>query len=100
MRERGLEADFPADALAQVAALSGAPVSDDVPAKDLRQLPWCSIDNDDSRDLDQLSACELLAGGRVRLLVAVADVDVAVPRDSPIDRHAAVNTVDRRGSVE
>src|SRR5205807_327268 len=53
---------------------------------------WCSIDNDDSRGLDQLSVAEPLAGGDVKVLVAIADVDAAVPKESPIDRHAAVNT--------
>jgi VacB/RNase II family 3'-5' exoribonuclease len=62
------------------------------PSATLRDLPWCSIDNDDSRDLDQLSVAEPLAGGRVRVLVAVADVDVAAGRGTPIDRHAAINT--------
>jgi len=92
MRERGLEPEFPADALAQAAALDAAAFRPTEPVRDLRALPWCSIDNDDSRDLDQLSVCEPLTDGRVRLLVAVADVDVAVPKGSPIDRHAAINT--------
>lgn len=93
MRERGLEPDFPADAVAQVEALRSAPHADPaLQARDLRDLPWCSIDNDDSKDLDQLSAAERLGGGSTRVLVAIADVDVLVPRDSPVDRHAAVNT--------
>ena len=92
MRERGLDPEFPPDALAQASALTTAPAVATEPVKDLRELPWCSIDNDDSRDLDQLSAAEQLAGGRVRILVAVADVDVAARKGSPIDGHAAVNT--------
>ena len=60
--------------------------------RDLRGLPWASIDNDDSRDLDQLTVAERLADGGTRILVAIADVDALVPRDSPIDRHAAHNT--------
>jgi len=92
MRERGLDPVFPPAALAQASALTTAPVVATEPVKDLRELPWCSIDNDDSRDLDQLSAAEQLAGGRVRILVAVADVDVAARKGSPIDGHAAVNT--------
>ena len=92
MRERGLAPEFPPDALAQAAALPSSLARASEPVRDLRDLPWCSIDNDDSRDLDQLSVAERLSAGRTRLLVAVADVDVAVPKDSPIDQHAAVNT--------
>ncbi len=55
-------------------------------------MAWCSIDNDDSRDLDQLTVLEPLTGGATRLHVAVADVDALVPKDSPIDRYAANNT--------
>src|SRR5436309_4815659 len=54
MRARGLEPDFPPDALAQVAAERAAPRSTEEPVRDLRSLLWCSIDNDESRDLDQL----------------------------------------------
>ena len=66
--------------------------SESLDATDLRALDWCSIDNDDSRDLDQLSVSEVLADGRVKIMVAVADVDSLVPRGSAIDRHAAINT--------
>jgi exoribonuclease-2 len=90
MSERGLRPEFPPDALAQAkdlrkaAPVAGAP-------RDLRALRWCSIDNDDSRDLDQLTTGSR-EDGRIRVLVAVADVDALVPRNSPIDRHAAHNT--------
>ena len=53
---------------------------------------WCSIDNDDSMDLDQLTVSEALPNGSVRLWVAIADVDALVPRDTPIDQHASTNT--------
>jgi VacB/RNase II family 3'-5' exoribonuclease len=92
MRDRGLDPDFPPDALAQAESLQKAPSTTEEPVRDLRQLLWCSIDNDDSRDLDQLSVAELLANGDVKLLVAIADVDAAVPKNSPADRHAAQNT--------
>ena len=59
---------------------------------DLRQLLWCSIDNDQSMDLDQLTVAERLPAGAVKVLVAIADVDALVKTDSPIDRHAGTNT--------
>jgi VacB/RNase II family 3'-5' exoribonuclease len=92
MRERGLDPAMPPDVLAQTAALKGPAQTTEEPVRDLRALLWCSIDNDDSRDLDQLSVAEALAGGAVRTLVAIADVDALVVKGSPVDRHAAVNT--------
>ena len=59
---------------------------------DLRELLWCSIDNDDSRDLDQLTVAQELADGRTKILVAIADVDALVVAGSPIDQHAQRNT--------
>jgi exoribonuclease-2 len=91
MIERGLEPDFPPTAQQELAALSRpADATDDV--RDLRDRLWASIDNDDSRDLDQLTVAESLAGGRVRILVAVADVDALVRKGSAIDGHASHNT--------
>ncbi|HEY1912032.1 MAG TPA: RNB domain-containing ribonuclease, partial [Vicinamibacterales bacterium] len=92
MRSRGLDPDFPAAALAQVAAVTGPAKTSEEPVRDLRQLLWCSIDNDDSRDLDQLSVAEANANGAVKIFVAVADVDVIVQKGSPVDKHAAQNT--------
>jgi exoribonuclease-2 len=92
MRERGLDPEFPAAARAQAAQFAGPPATTEEPTRDLRSLLWCSIDNDDSRDLDQLSVAQPQAGGDVRVLVAVADVDAAVSKGSPCDRHAAQNT--------
>src|SRR5262249_23280588 len=92
MIARGLEPDFPAAVVAEVNALA-SPATDAEPAiRDLRSLPWCSIDNDDSRDLDQLSVAEALPGGAVKVLVAVADVDALVAKDSATDDHARTNT--------
>src|SRR5436190_9391652 len=92
MRARGLDPEFPADALAEVAALLSAPRSTTEPVRDLRSLPWCSIDNDESRDLDQLSVMDVAANGSRKVLIAIADVDAAVQKGLPVDRHAAVNT--------
>ena len=91
MIERGLEPDFPSAAQQELAAIGGPAVAtDDV--RDMRDRLWASIDNDDSRDLDQLTVAESLAGGRVRILVAVADVDALVRKGSALDNHAAHNT--------
>ena len=61
-------------------------------ARDLRDLIWASIDNDDSRDLDQLTVAQALPDDAVKILIAVADVDALVARDSAIDDHARTNT--------
>src|SRR5215510_7755427 len=92
MAERGLEADFSAGARAETDALTGPARESGGGVRDLRSLLWCSIDNDDSRDLDQLTVAEPSAGGSVRILVAVADVNALVERGSAIDGHARVNT--------
>ncbi len=89
MRERDLEPEFSSAALAQAQSSKAA---SDATAVDLRPLPWCSIDNDDSRDLDQLTVAEILPGGVTRLQVAVADVDAVVAKGSPADLHAMRNT--------
>jgi exoribonuclease-2 len=99
MQERGLEPAFPAAALAQVQALSAnaaalacAAAAGQPEIRDLRASLWCSIDNDDSRDLDQLSVAEPRSGGNVRILVAIADVDALVAPGSAVDAHASLNT--------
>jgi VacB/RNase II family 3'-5' exoribonuclease len=92
MRERGLEPTMPPAALAEVAALKEAPRTTEEPTRDLRDRLWCSIDNDDSRDLDQLSVAEPLPNGHVKVLVAIADVGAAVAKQSAVDRHAEQNT--------
>ncbi|MEO8195521.1 MAG: RNB domain-containing ribonuclease [Thermoanaerobaculia bacterium] len=90
MREKGLEPEFPPAVLDELRGIDGAARAPGV--KDLRALLWCSIDNDDSRDLDQLSVGERRSDGATRLLIAIADVDALVPRGSAVDRHAGVNT--------
>jgi ribonuclease R len=92
MRERGLEPDVPRAALAELDAIRNAATATRAEVRDLRAHPWCSIDNDDSRDLDQLIVAELLAADAVKVLVAVADVDALVRKDSALDAHAAQNT--------
>jgi VacB/RNase II family 3'-5' exoribonuclease len=92
MAERGLATDFSAAALAEArqATAPAAPFPADV--RDLRHLLWCSIDNDDSRDLDQLTVAESLPGGVVKVLIAVADVSALVGVGSAVDQHAGANT--------
>jgi exoribonuclease-2 len=91
MIERGLEPDFSPEALVELAAIHG-PAERNGATRDLRALPWCSIDNDDSLDLDQLSVAEALPDGQVKLLVAIADVAALVRQGSAIDAHARENT--------
>jgi exoribonuclease-2 len=92
MAERGLLPDFSTAAEEQTRALQRHGAAVDASARDLRDLPWLSIDNDDSLDLDQLSAARPLDGGAVQVWVAVADVDALVERGSAIDEHARTNT--------
>ena len=91
MIERGLEPDFPAAARDEVSVIRSA-AAPEAGARDLRNLLWSSIDNDDSRDLDQLTVAEPLPGGRTRILVAIADVDALVKKETAIDGHAVRNT--------
>ena len=92
MTDRGLEPDFPPEAVQQLNGIQGAARETDRAIRDLRTLLWCSIDNDTSKDLDQLTVAEKLPAGRVKILVAIADVDALVKPVSPIDRHAKTNT--------
>jgi VacB/RNase II family 3'-5' exoribonuclease len=92
MVQRGLLPGFSPAALAETEAISRAAVDASPSIRDLRALPWVSIDNDDSRDLDQLSVAQPGAAGATRILVAIADVDASVRKGSAIDGHARANT--------
>lgn len=92
MRSRGLLPVFAPQALQEAEATRLAGPERNGTIRDLRHLTWFSIDNDDTRDLDQLSVAEPLAAGTTRLLVAVADVDSMVRPGGAVDGHAAVNT--------
>jgi exoribonuclease-2 len=92
MIERDLWPDFSPEIQRELAAIPGPAPPAAPGVKDLRQLLWCSIDNDDSLDLDQLTVSEALPGGAVRILVAIADVDALVSKGSAVDEHAGHNT--------
>ncbi|PVY55448.1 MULTISPECIES: RNB domain-containing ribonuclease [unclassified Simplicispira] len=91
MQAHGLAPEFSADALAEMAAIAGPSQESGAGIEDMRALLWCSIDDDDSQDIDQLSVCHEAKDGW-RVLVAIADVDALVHKDSAIDLHAQVNT--------
>jgi len=94
MLAEGFEPNFPPATQQQLADISAHPPqlvpSDKV--RDLRGLLWSSIDNDTSRDLDQIEVAERLSNGDVKVMVGIADVDAFVAKDSPIDQHAARET--------
>jgi VacB/RNase II family 3'-5' exoribonuclease len=92
MLQRGLLPDFSDVAIRETNALRDAALTHESGLRDLRGLLWASIDNDDSRDLDQLTVAEPGAEGTVTVRVAIADVDATVKRDSAIDEHARTNT--------
>lgn len=92
MLQRGLLPDFSQAVIAETNRITQAAAPSGAAIRDLRRLLWASIDNDDSRDLDQLSVAEPVAGGAVKILVAIADVDALVKKDSAIDGHARSNT--------
>jgi VacB/RNase II family 3'-5' exoribonuclease len=90
MIDRGFLPDFAPQVREELAALNPAPVQTGL--RDLRDLPWCSIDNDESRDLDQLTVAREGGNGAVTIFVAIADVDTMVPKGRAIDDHACHNT--------
>ncbi len=92
MLEKGLVPDFSPQALAELDRIHGPATHAEGSTRDLRSLLWCSIDNDDSRDLDQLTVAESMPDGAVKVLVAISDVDAVVKRRSAIDDHARENT--------
>lgn len=94
MLAQGFEPNFPPTTQQQLADIKAHPPqlapSDKV--RDLRSLLWSSIDNDTSKDLDQIEVAERLANGDVKVMIGIADVDSFVAKASPIDQHAARET--------
>jgi len=94
MQQRGFEPDFPAAVQQQLADLRAHPpqVASGKDVRDLRDLLWSSIDNDTSRDLDQIEVADSQPNGDVKVMVGIADVDAFVPKLTAIDQHAARET--------
>ncbi len=92
MRDKGLLPEFSAEVMAELGRIQQSAPPGDGTGRDLRNTLWSSIDNDDSRDLDQLTVAEPAPGGSVKILVAVADVDSLVKDGTAIDQHARHNT--------
>src|SRR5579863_616321 len=94
MQRYGFEPDFPPQVPQQLADLKAHPpqiaAAGDI--RDLRNLLWSSIDNDTSRDLDQIEVAERASNGDVKVMVGIADVDAFVPKLTAIDQHAARET--------
>ncbi|MGH9513334.1 MAG: RNB domain-containing ribonuclease [Terriglobales bacterium] len=94
MMQYGFQPDFPPAIAQQLSQLKAKPpnIAPGPGIPDLRNLLWSSIDNDTSRDLDQIEFSERMPDGRIKVMIGIADVDTFVPRDSPIDHHAALET--------
>jgi exoribonuclease-2 len=94
MIDHGFDPEFPSAALEQVRQITAQAkvIAPSVDVRDLRSLLWSSIDNETSRDLDQVEVAERLADGSTKVLIGIADVDAFVPKDSPIDEHASKQT--------
>jgi exoribonuclease-2 len=94
MMRYGFEPDFPPQVPQQLAELKAHPpqIAAIGDIRDLRNLLWSSIDNDTSRDLDQIEVAERVSNGDVKIMIGISDVDAFVPKLSPIDQHAAKET--------
>jgi len=94
MQRYGFEPDFPPQVSEELAALKAHPpqIAASADIRDLRNLLWSSIDNDTSRDLDQIEVAERTSNGDVKIMIGIADVDAFVPKSSAIDQHAAKET--------
>ena len=92
MLARGLLPDFSPEAIAELDKIQAPATAEVETARDLRPLLWASIDNDDSRDLDQLTVAKELPEGKTKVMVAIADVDALIKKGSAIDEHAGRNT--------
>jgi len=92
MEEKGLEPNFSKEVHEQLDAINLPAEDHDPLIQDLTHLLWCSLDNDDSKDLDQLTVSSDLGNGSHKIYIAIADVDALIKKDTPIDAHAKHNT--------
>jgi exoribonuclease-2 len=94
MLQNGFEPDFPAEVQQQLSDLQKRPplTTASSAVRDLRELQWSSIDNDTSRDLDQIEVAERVADGTTKVMIGIADVDAFFAKNSAIDQHAAKET--------
>src|ERR1700691_5522888 len=94
MQQRGFHPDFPPEVQQQLQELRAHPpettAGNDI--RDLRNSLWSSIDNDTSRDLDQIEVAEKVPNGDIKILIGIADLDSYIPKGSAIDVHAASET--------
>jgi exoribonuclease R len=74
MLERGLLPDF-SQVLAELVTIHAPEIRAEESTRDLRHLIWCSIDNDTSRDLEQLTVAEAMPEGAVKIVITIAAVD-------------------------
>lgn len=93
MKELGLATQFSTAVVNELQKIKGPAVGDTVAVRDLTELLWCSIDNDSSLDLDQLTTAISLPAGEIKILVAIADVDAIAGKASAIDSFAFQNTL-------
>jgi VacB/RNase II family 3'-5' exoribonuclease len=94
MMRYGFDPDFPPQVPQQLAELKAHPpqIAANGDIRDLRNLLWSSIDNDTSRDLDQIEVADRVSNGDAKIMIGISDVDAFVPKSSPIDQHAAKET--------
>jgi exoribonuclease-2 len=94
MLEHGFEPDFASEVMQQLAEIRSTPpnINSSPEVRDMRNLLWSAIDNDTSKDIDQIEVAEKLADGSTKIMVGIADVDAFFAKSTPIDEHAARET--------
>lgn len=88
----GFVVETPREVMQSIRTLLEQPDDGDRNVVDERELPWSSVDNQESTDLDQVEVSERLANGAIKVKIGIADVDMFVPKGSAADRFAGTNT--------